>query len=79
MTYSFACPVPCKREIKVDANDNLNAVDKTIVAGAMSCRNRDNQCSCKQAYLNMPPIPAEELRCIVSLYMREECDETLRC
>lgn len=74
MNYSFACPVPCNREIKVDASDNLDAIEKIIMAGGMSCRNISNHCNCKQAYVHMSPIPEEELRRIVSLCMREDCD-----
>ena len=77
MTYSFACPTPCNREIKVDANDNFDAVEKIIMAGAISCRNIDNQCRCKNAHRDMSPIPGEELRRIVGLCMREECDASV--
>jgi hypothetical protein len=77
MTYFFACPVPCNREIKVDANDNVAAVEKIIMAGAISCRNINNQHSCKQAHFNMSPISEEQLQRIVSLCMREECDASL--
>ena len=62
MNYSFACPAPCNREIKVNANDHFDAVEKIIMTGAMSCRNIHNQCSCKHARLDMPPIPEEKLR-----------------
>lgn len=72
MIYSFLCPAPCDREIKVDANDDLDAVEKIIMEGAISCRNIDNQCSCNRAHLDMSPIPEEQLRHIVSLCMREE-------
>lgn len=72
MKYSFACPAPCNREIKVDANDHSDAVEKMIMAGAISCRNIDNQCSCQYARLNLPPIPGDQLRRIVSLCIREE-------
>lgn len=74
MNYSFACPAPCNREIKVDANDNLDAIEKMIMAGAISCRNIGNQCRCKHAHFDMSPIPEEQLRHIVSLCIREECD-----
>ena len=75
MNYSFACPIPCNREIKVDASDNLDAIEKIIMAGGLSCRNiNNNHCNCKQAYDHLSPIPEEELRRIVSLCMREECD-----
>ncbi len=72
MNYSFACPAPCHREIQVDANDHLDAVEKIILAGAISCRNIDNQCCCQHARLDMPPIPEEKLRHIVSLCVQEE-------
>ncbi len=69
--YSFACPAPCNREIKVKANDNLDAVEKIITAGAISCRNIGNRRSCDQAPFDMPPMSEDELRRIVSLSMRE--------
>jgi hypothetical protein len=71
--YSFACPAPCNRTIKVDANDNPTAVEKIIMAGAISCRNMYNRCSCTQAPFDMSPMPEEQLRQIVSLCMQEEC------
>ena len=74
MTYSFECPTPCNREIKVDASDDVEAVKKIIVAGAISCRNMNNHCHCEKAHFYLPPIPEEKLRSIVSLCMREECD-----
>jgi len=77
MIYSFACPAPCNREIKVDARDNLDAVEKIITAGAISCRNSDSQCICNHSQVVMSPIPEEQLRHIVSLCMREECDAAL--
>ena len=77
MIYSFACPAPCNREIKVDARDNLDAVEKIITAGAISCRNSDSLCICNHAQVVMSPIPEEQLRHIVSLCMREECDAAL--
>ncbi len=79
MIYSFACPVPCSREFKVDAHDNGDAVSKIIMAGAMGCRNIAKLCSCEQAQFAMPPVTEEELRNIVFLCMREEreADETI--
>ncbi len=77
MIYSFACPAPCNREIRVDAQDNLDAVEKIIMAGAISCRNGDSQCSCNFARVDLSPIPEEQLRHIVGLCMREECDAAL--
>ncbi|MHB8908626.1 MAG: hypothetical protein ACYDAA_07085 [Syntrophales bacterium] len=77
MIYSFACPAPCDRKIKVEAHDNLDAIEKIITAGAISCRNSDTQCSCSRAQIELSPIPEEQLRNIVSLCMREECDASL--
>jgi hypothetical protein len=74
MNYSFACPVPCNRKIEVVACDYRDAVDKIIAAGAMRCRNSDNQCRCEQAHFALSPMPSEQLRHTVSLCMREECD-----
>jgi hypothetical protein len=72
MTYSFVCPLPCNREIRVAANNNLDAIDKIIMAGAISCRNSKNKCICEKAHFDMPPIPEEQLKNIVGLCMREE-------
>jgi hypothetical protein len=47
------------------------------MAGAISCRNIDSQCSCSRAQVDMSPIPEEQLRHIVSLCMREECEASL--
>lgn len=78
MVYLFACPAPCDREIKVEAKDNIDAIEKIIMAGAIGCRNGDNcQCSCKQANLDMSPIPKEQMRHIVELCMRQEYDTSL--
>jgi hypothetical protein len=74
MTYSFACPVPCNYKIKVNAINGDDAINKIIMAGAISCRNSNNRCHCKKANHNMPPIKEEQLRNIVRLCMREECD-----
>jgi hypothetical protein len=73
MIYSFVCPLPCNREVKVAAKNILDAIDKIIIAGAMSCRNLKNKCICEKAHIDMPPIPEEQLKDIVSLCMREEC------
>ena len=74
MIYSFMCPTPCNREIVVEARNNLDAIDKIITAGAISCRNSRNQRACEKAHLDLPPIPEGQLKKIVSLYMREECE-----
>ena len=70
-SFSFTCPAPCHREIKVDAYDNLDAVEKVITAGAICCRNAAYRCNCDQAPFPMSPIPVDELRRIVSLGIHE--------
>ena len=72
MTYSFACPVPCNRKFRVDANDILDAAKKMIMAGAIGCRTVDNRRRCSRAHLDLAPIPEEQLQRIVSLCLREE-------
>ena len=77
MIYSFACPAPCNREIKVEAAGNADAVEKIILAGAIGCRNSDNRCACKQANFSMPPISKEQMRHIIELCMQEGRDASL--
>jgi hypothetical protein len=74
MIYSFICPPPCNREIMVEAKNNLEAIDKIIMEGAISCRNSRNRSTCQKAHFVMPPMPIEQLKDIVGLYMREECE-----
>ncbi|MGA2330586.1 MAG: hypothetical protein ABSG75_02390 [Syntrophales bacterium] len=78
MTYSFACPVPCDHEIKVYANNNDDAVNAIIRAGAIRCRNIEKNCHCEKAHIQLPPVPAEQLRRIVRLCMKEEHEASTR-
>jgi hypothetical protein len=71
MVYTFACPPPCSRVIKVDANNDDDAVNKIIGAGAINCRNTNDTPSCKKV-LHLPPLPEENLRDIVRLCMNVE-------
>ena len=72
MNYSFACPVPCNQEIIVNASDSIDAIEKIIMAGGMSCRNTNYDCRCQHNSVDMSPVPEDELRRIVSFYIREE-------
>jgi hypothetical protein len=74
MTYSFTCPFPCNYEIKVDARNNHEAVNKIIRAGAICCRNVDNQCYCEKADRYLFPLPHGQLRNIVRLCIQEGYD-----
>ncbi len=69
MNYSFKCPYPCNYEIKIDAVNDDDAINKMIMAGAIRCRNSDNRCYCENAHHEMPPINDNQLRRIVSLCM----------
>ena len=74
MTYSFACPAPCNYEIRVDAKNGDDAIKKIIMAGAIRCRNINNRCHCEKTNHNMPPIKEDQLKNIVQLCMKEECE-----
>ncbi|MDD5712069.1 MAG: hypothetical protein PHY31_04830 [Smithellaceae bacterium] len=72
MTYSFSCPVPCRKEIKVEASDENDAVAKIVAAGALRCRNAAQDLSCRWGSPDMPPLHEERIRSIVRLCMREQ-------
>lgn len=72
MVYTFACPVPCKRIIKVYANTDDDAIKKIIAAGAISCRNISNQSGCENRHRHMPSLPKNQLTEIVRLSMELE-------
>jgi hypothetical protein len=69
MVYTFACPVPCKRVIKVYANTDDDAIKKIIAAGAISCRNVSNQSCSEKHHQHMHVLPKNQLREIVRLSM----------
>ena len=78
MVYAFACPVPCHRIIKVYANSDDEAVDKIIIAGAMSCRNMAHRRHCEEGGCrHMPSFSAERLREIVLVSMEVESTERM--
>jgi hypothetical protein len=52
----------------VDANNDDDAVNKIIEAGAINCRNMKNTPCCKKS-LDLPPLPEKKLRDIVRLCM----------
>ena len=71
MNYTFSCPVPCSRVIMVNANDDDDAVNKIIGAGAINCRNIKNASCCKKVHY-LSPLSENELREIVRLCMNVE-------
>ena len=72
ITYSFSCPLPCNREIRVEAKNFPDAVDEIIKAGAMGCRSGKKQFLCEKAHFDMPPMPEMYLKSIVSMCTHEE-------
>ena len=72
MIYSFSCPLPCNREIRVEAKNFPAAVDEIIKAGAIGCRSGKKRFLCEIAPFDMPPIPEMHLKSIVSMCTHEE-------
>ena len=77
MIYSFLCPFPCNRKIRVDAKDHPDAVDKMLRAGAMRCRNGENHRLCERDTLALNPMPEEQLKRLVGLCLEEEEERTV--
>jgi hypothetical protein len=77
MVYTFACPIPCRRVIKVDANTDDEAITKILAAGAVSCRNMANLKDCDEEHRHMPALHEEQLREIVRFSMESESLATL--
>ncbi len=72
MVYTFACPIPCHRVIKVDADTEDEAITKILAAGAVSCRNRANLQGCVEKHRHMPVLHETQLREIVRVSMEPE-------
>ncbi len=53
MKYSFKCPAPCNYEIKVDAQNDNEAVDKIMAAGKVHA---------KSAHPDMPPMSEQKMK-----------------
>ena len=70
MVYTFTCPAPCNRVIRVDAHNGDDAVNKIIEAGALGCRNIKTSC-CKKVH-HLSPLTEKKLRDIVRLFMNVE-------
>lgn len=68
MNYTFSCPVPCSRVIMVEANDDDDAVNKIIRAGAIDCRTEKKESCCKKVH-HLSPLSEKELKAIVRLCM----------
>jgi predicted small metal-binding protein len=53
MKYSFKCPAPCNYEIKVDAQNDDEAMNKTMAAGKVHA---------KEKHPNMPPMSEQQMK-----------------
>lgn len=51
-----------------DTNNDDDAVNKMIDAGAICCRNTENTSCCKKVF-HLPPLPENNLRDIVRMCM----------
>ena len=72
MIYTFSCPLPCNRVIKVDANNDDDAIKKIITAGAINCRSVTNR-SCHEKHMSyLPPLKEKLLKEIVMFSMQSE-------
>jgi hypothetical protein len=61
MNYSFACPAPCKYEIKVDAKDDQEAIDKIMMEGIKHA---------KKDHPDMPPMSEGEMKSTIRTGMK---------
>jgi hypothetical protein len=62
MKYSFTCPAPCKYEIKVDAKDDGEAVDKIMVEGMKHA---------KKDHPDMPAMSEGEMKSFIRTGMKK--------
>jgi len=62
MKYSFKCPAPCNHEIKVDAQNDDEAMSKLMAAGKVHV---------KEAHADMPPMPEKEMKDMLKKGMKK--------
>lgn len=72
MTYTFRCPPPCNRMIRIDAGSDDDAVRKLIRAGAVECRTAGGQSACKKATIRLSLLTVRQLHEVVRLSMTAE-------
>jgi hypothetical protein len=53
MTYSFTCPAPCNYEVKVDALNDDEAINKLMAAGKVHA---------KAVHPDMPPMSEQQMK-----------------
>jgi predicted small metal-binding protein len=62
MKYSFKCPAPCNKEIKVDAVTDDEAINKLMAAGKVHA---------KEAHPNMPPMSEKQMKDMLKAGMKK--------
>jgi predicted small metal-binding protein len=62
MKYSFTCPAPCNQELKVDAQNDDEAMGKLMAAGKVHV---------KEAHPNMPPMPEQQMKDMLKKGMKK--------
>lgn len=70
--YTFSCPAPCRRVIRVHAVSDEEAVGKFINAGALKCRRAGAREPCEIDHPPMPPLSDRQLNRLVRLIMMAE-------
>ncbi|MCX5832992.1 MAG: hypothetical protein NTV99_00460 [Deltaproteobacteria bacterium] len=62
MKYSFKCPAPCNYEIKVDAQNDDEAMSKMMAAGKVHV---------KEAHPDKPPMSEQQFKDILKKGMKK--------
>lgn len=62
MEYSFTCPAPCNYEIKVDAQNDGEAINKIMAAGKVHA---------KKAHPDMPPMSEQQMKDMLKAGMKK--------
>jgi predicted aldo/keto reductase-like oxidoreductase len=62
MKYSFKCPAPCNHQIKVDAQNDNEAVDKIMAAGKVHA---------KAAHPDMPQRSEKQMKDMLKAGMKK--------
>jgi predicted small metal-binding protein len=62
MQYAFTCPAPCNHEMKVDAQNDDEAINKLMTAG---------KAHAKEAHPNMPPMTDAQIKNMLKAGMKK--------
>ena len=62
MKYSFACPAPCNYEVKVEAQNDDEAMNKLMAEGKVHA---------EAAHPNMPPMSEQQMKDMLKSGMKK--------